>query len=75
MKKILAILIITTLFGCVDNSKPVIRQKSYTSSINKLPNCICQYYYSGGVSYDWVPFQDSCNKYNLFDTLTSIKKK
>ena len=75
MKKILAIIVITTLFGCFDDSKPVIRQKIYNSSINNLPSCICVYTYSGGGAYEWTSFQDSCNKYNLFDTLTGIKKK
>ena len=75
MKKILAIIVITTLFGCADHSKPVIKYKSYTSAINNFPSCICVYSYSGGGSTDWVTFQDSCNKYNLFDTLMGLKRK
>ena len=74
MKKIITILAITSLFSCENNSKPVIKDKVYVRSDYKLPSCICMYSYSGGGSYDWVTFQDSCDKYNLFDTLTGTPK-
>lgn len=74
MKKLLSILLIATLLSCQNNTKPVIREKSYTSAVNKLPNCICMYGYSGGGSLEWTTFQDSCNKYNVFDTLVGVNK-
>ena len=39
----------------------------------KIPPCICEYWYNDGVNP--IPFQDSCNKYNLFDTLKSNQNK
>lgn len=71
MKKTLITLSIAALFSC-EPSKPtplVIRSKSYVGDFGyKLPNCICQYQYSGD-SFDWMSFQDSCSRYRILDTI------
>jgi len=73
MKNIITILAITTLFSCGNKEKPVIRSKTYSGNIIKLPDCICQYTYSDG-GLEWVGFQDSCSKYNILDTITGTPK-
>jgi|GEM_PF-3557838 len=74
MKKTILLLIITiTLFSCQTSTTTptppyVIRAKFYNRDMGTLPQCICQYQYSGE-SFDWISFQDSCSKYNLLDTI------
>ena len=65
MKKLIILFLLTTL-GCSNNKNQII-SKCYAPIDKKLPPCICEYWYSDGVQS--VPFQDSCNKYNVFDTL------
>ena len=73
MKKIITILLITSLLGCDNNEKPVIRSKTYNGTISELPKCICQYTYSGS-GLEWIAFQDSCSKYDILDTLKGTPK-
>ena len=69
-----AILILSiTLLSCNENKNQII-SKNYTPIDKKLPPCICEYWYSDGVGNS-VAFQDSCNKYNVFDTLKSNQNK
>lgn len=71
MKTALIMVLIAALFSC-EPIKPtplVIRSKSYVGDFGaQLPNCICQYKYSGD-SFDWISFQDSCSRYYVLDTL------
>jgi hypothetical protein len=73
MKKILTMLLITTLLSCgldKGHDNNVITSKRYSDGWGtKLPPCICEFYYNTNES-----FQDSCNKYNLFDSLKINKK-
>ena len=55
------------IFTSCNQNKNQILSKYYAPSGKKIPPCICEYWYHNGI--DMVPFQDSCNKYNLFDTL------
>ena len=66
MKKLIIILLVLINIGCNKNKNQII-SKCYTPIDKKLPPCICEYWYSDGLHA--VPFQDSCNKYNVFDTL------
>ena len=69
-----AILILSiTLLSCNENKNQII-SKNYTLLDKKLPPCICEYWYNNGIGNS-VSFQDSCNKYNVFDTLKSNQNK
>jgi hypothetical protein len=71
MKKLIA-LFLFALFGCNENKNQIV-SKNYNPIDKKLSPCICEYWYNDGVNP--IPFQDSCNKYNLFDTLKSNQNK
>ena len=71
MKNLLLILLIT-LISCNENKNQII-SKNYAPLDKKIPPCICEYWYSDGLNS--VPFQDSCNKYNVFDTLKFNQNK
>jgi hypothetical protein len=67
------ILIIVAIFAlmfwiqpCKKHPIRIIISKSYTQ--NKLPKGICTYKYKGGGYLECV-FEDSCNKYNVGDTI------
>ena len=71
MKKLIA-LFLFALFGCNENKNQIV-SKNYNPIDKKLPPCICEYWYNDGINS--IPFQDSCNKYNLFDTLKPNQNK
>lgn len=62
--KILISLLILLSVGCEnENNKKVIYSKDYKTD----ENCVCNYHYDNGYHSIW--FQDSCNKYNIGDTI------
>ena len=64
MKQLLILLIVCFVgVGCGRNDN-VITGKFYNQLSVDMPPCICLYYYNSG----WT-FQDSCNKYNVLDTI------
>jgi hypothetical protein len=71
MNKLIILFLLTTI-GCSKNKNQII-SKCYAPIDKKLPQCICEYWYSDGMQS--VPFQDSCNKYNVFDTLKFNQNK
>ena len=70
--KLLIAMILLVLTSCSENKNQII-SKNYVPLDKKIPPCICEYWYSNGLNS--VPFQDSCNKYNLFDTLKNNQNK
>jgi|LakMenEpi03Aug12_release.lakeMendotaPanAssembly.Ray.scaffolds.fasta_scaffold3562583_2 hypothetical protein len=70
--KQLIVLILLIITSCSENKNQII-SKNYAPLDKKIPPCICEYWYSDGLNS--VPFQDSCNKYNVFDTLKFNQNK
>lgn len=70
MKKLILILSVF-IFSCQDNTENKITAKYYTAWDGKpMPKCICRYYYNENTFLNHsVEFQDSCNKYQIFDKL------
>ena len=70
MNKLLLATLILVFSSCNYEVHPkgkVIIEKQYTlETFNNLPPCICWYKYKDVNSYT---FQDSCNKYNIGDTI------
>lgn len=70
MKKLLILLAITGLLAsCNEFNKPyIITHKAYNTGYNKakLPLGICYFIINGNTNHI---FQDSCNKYNIGDTI------
>ena len=58
-------MLIACVVGCNRNPDYHIYWKSYNTYMgDNLPPCICRFGY--GLQYE---FQDSCNKYNIGDTI------
>ena len=70
--KQLIVLIILIITSCNENKNQII-SKNYALIDKNIPPCICEYWYSDGLNS--IPFQDSCNKYNVFDTLKYNQNK
>ena len=70
--KLLILFLLIIFTSCNENKNQII-SKNYATLEKKIPPCICEYWYNDGVNP--IPFQDSCNKYNLFDTLKSNQNK
>lgn len=65
MKQLLISLILLIAFsGCEHGNDNVVTGKFYNQIGSTLPPCICLYYYNSGNT-----FHDSCNKYNVLDTI------
>jgi hypothetical protein len=66
MKKIIFIVIL--FISCKHKPTHAIIWKSHlTFGGNKMPNGLCRYLYDDG--FKGVEFNDSCNKYNIGDTI------
>jgi len=65
MKKLLSILLIACVVGCTQPKNDyTITAKSYrTFWDNPMQPCICRFFYNK------QEFHDSCNKYNVGDTI------
>lgn len=66
-----AIILLFILFtACGYEIKPIIVFKSYrTFSGKKMPECICRYGYMTKSVGSMIEFEDSCNKYEIRDTI------
>ena len=69
--KYILILITVVLFSCKgQRHQKVVVDKSYRTFMgNKMPNCICRYYYKEYENIKAQEFEDSCYKYNIGDTI------
>lgn len=78
MKKLITLIIIAFAIGCKQGqkTKPVIVSKSYrTYNGSPMQSCICRFFYkeySNQIEYS--QFEDSCQKYNVGDTIIGLKK-
>jgi hypothetical protein len=80
MKIIITLLLLsTTLFSCINKgvkTPKIIQHKSiYTYMRDPLPKEICRFHYdewSG--NNEWSEFIDSCDKYNIGDTIIGKSK-
>lgn len=81
-KKILllsnAVLMVVVFCACDKGEKhpPVITNKNYfTYGGSLMPKGLCRYWYNEYDDYRYeTEFQDSCNKYNIGDTIIGCKK-
>ena len=78
MNKLLLISAIFFITSCGPyKPKYVIISKNYAPIDKPIPKGVCEFWYDDiSISYNSaIPFQDSCNKYNVFDTLISKQNK
>jgi len=72
MTKILLSLLISLVIGCGDsgiyNGRPVIVSKFRAMNGWGYDSCLCEFSYRG-MGHDSQQFTDSCNKYNIGDTI------
>lgn len=68
--KYLLIILMTITVGCSEDptGRRIVTNK-YFHYYDTMPPCICKFYWDGGRS-----FQDSCDKYNVGDTIIGKRK-
>ena len=76
MTKILLSLLISLVIGCdaIHDGPAIIVNKYPASMTYGNDSCICHFYYIGLGMAGMQDFYDSCNKYNIGDTIKSQSK-
>ena len=78
MKKLITLIIIASIVGSDQGQKikPVIVSKSYrTYNGSPMQSCICRFFYKEySNQIESRQFEDSCQKYNVGDTIIGLKK-
>jgi len=74
MRKLIVLMLLSSCSANIKYERnAIITGKFYKIAGIELPSCICEFEYVEENNWHRT-FQDSCNKFNLLDTITRIKK-